>query len=293
MRVAVIDLGTNSTRLLVAEAAAGKSVKVLFADLVTTRLGEQIGSGYLLKRAVDRTIPVLKRYLKTASCWRAERVAAVATSAVRGALNRVEFLEKVARETGLEVRVLTGEEEAYYGYLGVKSGLPATVNPEKAVVMDVGGGSTEFSWQKDRHLFFRSVDVGAVRATEGRYAKDQIFSLLRPVLEEIRFISPGVLVGVGGTATTLAAMDLGLKVYDPLLVHGHLLRRDQVAGLLFVLENTPLEDRRRLPGLQPERADIIVAGVRIVLLALDGLALDTLLVSEADLMHGIALELSK
>ncbi|MGQ9825069.1 MAG: Ppx/GppA phosphatase family protein [Desulfotomaculales bacterium] len=292
MRVAVIDLGTNSTRLLVAEVTGGR-VKTLLTDMVTTRLGENIGGGYLLERAVARTIVAMKKFLETASSWRAERVAAVATSAVRGARNRQEFLQEAGKKTGLEIRVLTGEEEAFYGFLGVKSALPGAADGEKIVVVDVGGGSTEFCWENNQCLFFRSVDVGAVRAAEGQFTKEQIASLFSPVWKEIRFFAPGLVVGVGGTVTTLAAMAQRLKVYDSSLVHGFVLTREQVSGLFSMLRQTPLAERRRLPGLQPERADIIVAGTQIVLLTMDGLAQKTMLVSEADLLHGVAIELSK
>jgi len=290
LRVAVIDIGTNSTRLLIADVVNEK-VEVLHTGLTTTRLGEGIGGGYLLSKAVERTIAVLKKYRQAAQAWQAARIAAVATSAVRGAQNRNDFLKAVREETGLQVKVLSGEEEAYYGYQGVISGLP--VDPQEVAVMDVGGGSTEFTWQRNGRLFFRSVDAGAVRATEGRYTEGQIRRLVKPVVEEIRQISPGLLVGVGGTVTTLAAMAMGLRVYDPALVHGYLLQREQVAGLFSLLAGTPLEKRRQLPGLQPERADIIIAGVQIVLIVLTDLGLGSILVSEADIMHGIALKLSK
>lgn len=290
MRVAVIDIGTNSTRLLIADVE-NEEVKVLHAELATTRLGERIGEGHLLRKAIDRTITVLKKYRQAAQSWRAARIAAVATSAVRGALNRDDFLRMVSEATGLRVEVLSGEEEAHYGYLGVISSLP--VDPEKVLVMDVGGGSTEFTWQRNGRISLRSVDAGAVRATEGRYTEEQIRRLVEPVTEEISQISPGQLTGVGGTVTTLAAMAMGLRVYDPALVHGYTLRREQVAGLLSLLTTIPLEKRRQLPGLQPERADIIIAGVQIVMVVLADLGIDSLLVSEADMMHGIALKLSK
>ena len=290
MRVAVIDIGTNSTRLLIADVA-DKKVKVLHAGLTTTRLGEGIGGGYLLSGAVARTIAVLQEYRRAAQTWRAARIAAVATSAVRGALNRDEFIAAAQKETGLRVEVLSGEEEARYGYLGVLSGL--CVNPEETVVMDVGGGSTEFTWRKNGRLFFRSVDAGAVRATEEGWPEERLRLLLKPVTDEIRQTAPGLLAGAGGTVTTLAAMAMELKVYDPARVHGYLLRKEQVEGLLSLLSSLPLEKRRQLPGLQPERADIIVAGVQIVRAVLMDLGLASICVSETDLMHGIALELSK
>jgi len=286
LRVAVIDIGTNSTRLLIADVGNGR-LRVLHTGLVTTRLGEGIEGGYLLRRAIERTVTVLKKYLQVGQSWQVKKTIAVATSAVRCALNRESFLRMVFEQTGLQVRVLSGEEEAHYAYLGVVSGLP--VNPEEVLVMDVGGGSTEFTWRKDGRLYLRSVDVGAVRATEGSYTGERIRRLLEPVLKEIKEIPPGTLAGVGGTVTTLAAMAMGLRVYDPVLVHGYVLKCEQIADLFTLLVRTPLERRRLLPGLQPERADIIIAGVWIVLTVMNGLGLASLLVSEADMMHGLAL----
>lgn len=290
MIVAVIDVGTNSTRLLIADVINGE-VKVLQSELTTTRLGEGMEKGYLLKPAVDRTLVVIKKYLKTIQALPVERMLVVATSAVRCAKNRKDFLEMSKSQTNVQIQVLSGQEEALFGYLGVLSSLP--VNPKEVVVMDVGGGSTEFTWQKGGRISSRSINVGAVRATEGRYPEDQIRRLLKPVLDEINEISPAGLVGTGGTATTLAAMALRLPVYNPVLTHGYIIKYAQIADIFSLLSATPLEKRQQLPGLQPERADIIIAGGQIILLVLAGLGIDSLLVSEADLMYGLALKLSK
>ena len=288
MRVAVIDIGTNSTRLLIADVENQSGVRALHTALVTTRLGEGIGQARLLPPAIDRTLAAVEDYLAIISRWRVERIIAVATSAVRDAVNREDFLTVAHRRTGLQVRILSGEEEAGYSYRGVLSGL--AVNRRRKVVMDLGGGSTEFTWLRGRRICCRSVDVGAVRVTEGRFSDDWILSLLSCVLDEVREVSPMVLIGVGGTVTTMAAMAMSLKVYDPALVHGFTLTAGQVEDMLALLMTTPLEERYRLPGLQPERADIIVAGVRIVQLVMRNLGLTDLKVSEADIMYGLALQ---
>ena len=286
VRVAVIDIGTNSTRLLVAACEEGSVREVLHRDLRTTRLGEGIEERRLRPEAVARTLRVLEEYLERARSFGAERVVAAATSAVRDAANKGEFL-RAAREVGLEVEVLSGEEEAYYSYLGACLGL--ALEPRGLVVVDVGGGSTEFIWEGGGSLFCRSVNAGAVRMTEGGYGEEAIGRVLEPVLRAVRAHAPRHLVGVGGTVTTCAAMVQKLKTYDPSLVHGFTLSLEQVEGLLALLSRTPLEERRRLPGLQPERADIIVAGVRIVRRIMLGLEMKDLQVSETDIMYGLAL----
>ncbi|HAU32571.1 MAG: Ppx/GppA phosphatase [Desulfotomaculum sp. 46_296] len=289
MRVAVIDVGTNSTRLLIAEVNRQKEVKPLHTDLVTTRLGKGIGTAKLMPSAIGNTVTVIDDYLKRTPGWQVEKVVIAATSAVRNAVNREDFLRTVFKRTGLEVKVLSGAEEALLSYQGALSGLHTGFDSQNAVVMDLGGGSTEFTWKTPGGLSCRSVEVGVVRATEGNFTDAEILSLLVSPLQEIRKISPVDLIGVGGTVTTIAAISLSLRVYNPELVHGFDLSAGQVEKTLSLLTALPLEKRRCLPGLQPERADIIIAGVRIVKQILLYLELPRLKVSEADLMYGLAI----
>jgi len=286
IRVAAIDIGTNSTRLLVADAAADGAVRPVYRKLVTTRLGEGINRGRILPAAVNRTVDVLQDFIRTAREMEARVITACATSAVRDAANRDEFLA-AARRVGLHVRVLSGAEEARLSYLGVLSGLP--VERESSLVMDVGGGSTEFIWRQDKEVHYCSVAVGAVRITEGGFDDAWLAARLDEPLERIGKAAPRTLIGVGGTVTTLAAMDLALAVYDPDRVHGHVISAERVGEMLDRLQQLSLEERKRLPGLQPQRADIIPAGVRIVCRVLRQLRLPALKVSEADIMHGLVL----
>lgn len=286
-RTAAIDIGTNSTRLLVVEKTGG-GLKIVESRLSTTRLGKGIGAGKLLPGAMERTIAAVGEFHRKALQLNAGRVVAAATSAVRDAVNRAEFLDLVRRKTGLEVRVLSGEEEAALSYRGVLSGL--AVDPESTVVMDVGGGSTELIWTEEGRLRLASVNAGAVRLTEAGQAEENAAVLLRPLLEKVNR-SPGQsLVGVGGTVTTLAAVDQKLEPYDRERVHGYVLTAASLKRILAELKSMSLEERRAVPGLQPERADIIVAGVTIVKLVLEGLALERLLVSESDILFGLVLE---
>lgn len=286
-RVAAIDIGTNSIRLIVAEVDRGQ-LRVLETGLVSARLGEGIDAGILLPQAMERTIETLHFFLDIVRCLQVDRVVAVATSAVRDAANRKEFLRRVEREAGLTVRVLSGVEEARLSYLGVLAGLP--VDRKNTVVLDVGGGSTELIWMAGKEPDYRSINAGAVRMTEGKYDRMEVASILEPTLAEMRRYSLQSLIGVGGTITTLAAIAQGLNAYDPGKIHGYSLSLEKVRVILRRLASLNLAGLRQVPGLQPERADIIVAGTLIVELVMEGLRQEFLTVSEAGILHGILLE---
>lgn len=285
-KVGAIDIGTNSTRLLVAEVESGR-VRPVHARMVITRLGEGIATGRLNREAIRRTIAVLCAYRGILREEGVEQVAAAATSAVRDAADRDMFLDAVRRETGIEVRVLSGEEEAALGYRGVAAGLEA--DPSAIVVLDVGGGSTEFVWTAAGTLQYRSLNVGAVRMTEQGADEDEIRTSLAPVIRELATRREFELVGVGGTITTLAAMNQQLTVYDPGLVHGYRLTYYDVGRLLAEIRGKSLGELRQTPGLQPERADIIEAGACIVAVVMRALDRGRIVVSEADILHGLAL----
>lgn len=286
-RVAAIDIGTNSTRLLVAEKA-GPVLKALETGLTTTRLGEGIGGGKLSPAAMDRTARAIEQFRQTALGLGAGQVVAAATSAVRDAVNQKDFLELVRGVSGLQVRVLSGEEEAELSYRGVLSGL--AVDPLSSAVMDVGGGSTELIWRQGELLRLSSVNAGAVRMTEGGLDEEAIMVLLAPALGEVRRSPVQNLVGVGGTVTTLAAVDQELAVYEPQRVHGYSLTAARVNRMMDRLKKMDIEERMHVPGLQPERADIIVAGIAIVKTVMKGLGLDSILVSECDILYGLVLK---
>jgi len=286
-RAAAIDIGTNSTRLLVADVAGGR-VNVVKTGLLTTRLGQGINCGCLLPGAMARTADAVAGFFEEAFRMGVSRVAAAATSAVRDASNRDEFLALLKNRAGLEAKVLSGEEEARLSYRGALSGLG--VDPLITAVADVGGGSTELVWREGGHLRFRSVNAGAVRMTASAAGEMEIAAVLSLVLEEARRGGIQNLAGVGGTATTCAAIDLGLHRYDSALTHGYILTLQRLTEILSLLSSLSLTERKKVPGLQPERADIIVAGVTILTQIVAGLGLDRLLVSEADILFGLVLE---
>ena len=286
-RVAAIDIGTNSTRLLVADYS-GAGLKRIETGLITTRLGKGMSSGLLLQETMLSTADAVGLFYRKAINLGAESVVAATTSAVRDAANRTEFLELVKKRTGLTVRVLGGEEEAALSYRGVLSGLQ--VEPDSTVVVDIGGGSTEFIWMHGEQLNLVSVNAGAVRLTDTAADEIVIYNILRPTLEEVKQSAFECLVGVGGTVTPLAAIDQQLAVYDPKRVHGYSLSAASVNRILKMLNSMDMEERRKVPGLRPERADIIVAGANIVKIIMDGLGSEKMLVSECDILDGLALE---
>ena len=286
-RIAAIDVGTNSTRLLVAGESGGV-LKRIETGLYTTRLGKGITKGLLQREAMERTVQAVKLFNETALNLGAEKVIVAATSAVRDAANKGEFWELVQKSAGLRLRVLSGEEEAALSYKGVLSGL--MVPPHSTVVLDIGGGSTELTWRQAGNLRLVSINAGAVRMTETGAGEEEITALFRPALEEIKKLSFKNLVGVGGTATTLAAIDQRLSVYEPEQVHGYCLSAASVDRILSMLKNMDLKERKKVPGLQPERADIIVAGVLILKIVLNGLGFSWMYISECDMLCGLILE---
>lgn len=290
-KVAVIDIGTNSTRLLVAGVTDQGEVIPLCTDLKTTRLGQGIEGKMLLPEAAARTVGAIAGMQARAGEYAASQIVAAATSAVRDAANRDWFLEEVYRNTGIRVRVIEGQEEAFLSYLGVSAGIEGS--PDSAVIVDIGGGSTEFTWTRGGRVVCRSVNAGAVRMTEGGHDDQNIRAILEKTLEEVRQDRPRQLIGVGGTVTTLAAMDMALEVYDPARVHGYRLGVAEIRRMLEELIRVGPGGRKKMPGLQPARADIIVAGVRILLAVMKGLEFDGIRVSETDLMYGLALQAVK
>jgi len=293
-KYAAIDIGTNSARLLVARVESGRVVPEFFT-LRTCRIGEGMTRAEGLQpEPVARTLRVLREYRQLIRDYGVEKERVVATSAVREAPNAAEFVSQAREETGFNVEVISGEEEAFLNYLGVCRALP---NLKSGVVVDIGGGSTEFTYlvsgSSGSRLCCRSVPIGAVRLTEKPLLLEGILALLKDVLEEIKHLPQKNLVGVGGTITNLAAIDQSLAFYDPEKVHGYRLSTDAVGRILFLLAAKNKEERKRVPGLQPERADIIVAGTTILWAILGYLQVPEIVVSEADILHGIIWELAE
>ncbi|HSC51254.1 MAG TPA: exopolyphosphatase [Gaiellaceae bacterium] len=286
MRVGVVDLGTNSTRLLVADVD-GDAVHEAERRTAITRLGEGVDARRrLLPLPVARVRNVLSGYRRELERLEAERVLAVGTSAVRDAENGEAFLGEIEWSYGFATRLLSGEEEAELTRRGVANGHGLATG---TLVLDVGGGSTELIAAHER----ASVDVGSVRLSERHLrsdppTRDELAAAAHAVQEALPELLPTSAIGVAGTITALAALELG--GYDRDRVHGHRLSRASVEQQLERLAALPLNERRELPGLEPERAPVIVGGAVVVREVLDRYGLDALEVSERDLLHGAALE---
>jgi exopolyphosphatase / guanosine-5'-triphosphate,3'-diphosphate pyrophosphatase len=290
VRVAAIDLGTNTTRLLVADVQDGQVSEVSRRTRIT-RLGEGVDARRrLLPLPIARVRNCLTDYRRELERLGAERSLAVATSAVRDAENGEAFLGELEWSYGFTTRLLTGEEEAELTLRGVgKTG-------DDVVVIDIGGGSTELVGARGRV----STELGSVRLTERFLASDPPTedeldvlavaarsALTEQVPEELRARHG---IGVAGTITSLAALDLGLVDYDPERVHGHRLGDAGVKVQLERLAVLPLAERRSVPGLEPERAPVIVAGAVILREVMRHFGLSAIEVSEHDILHGAALE---
>jgi len=277
MIVAAIDQGTNTTRFVVGDVRDGR-IEELHRESRITRLGEGVDARHkLLPVPIARVRNVLSDYRRTAEALGAERTLLVATSAVRDAENGEAFLGEIEWSYGFVTRLLSGDEEAELTRRGVGELGPATL------LVDIGGGSTELVLG-DFHV---SLPLGSVRFTE-RHGDDTAASIdaARSLLPDL---GPEEAVGVASTITTLAALDLGLEEYDRERVHGHLLTRDGALAQLERLTALPLEERRRVPALDPERAPVIVAGSAILVGILDAYGLEAIRVSERDLLDGAAL----
>ncbi|HWQ69443.1 MAG TPA: Ppx/GppA phosphatase family protein [Patescibacteria group bacterium] len=300
---AAIDIGTNTLRLLIAEAVGSDHFTILHQEQTVARLGEGLMPSRLLQDVPSRrSFAVLRRFAETARRFNPLCVAVVATSAVREASNREEFVAAALRDSGLTVRVIDGNEEARLTLLGVRHGL--RLGSRRVLVMDIGGGSTEFILTRGETIeAMVSTGLGVVKLTEAYLKSDpSTFSELEAIeqvvadrLRRLRVEMPGLdgaaLIGTAGTPTTLAAMDLGLTVYSPDRVNGHRLSMIRTRQLLHALATRTLAERREIPLLEPGRADVIIAGTALLLTVMGVLAYDECVVSDSGLREGILLDL--
>ncbi len=303
MRVAAVDIGSNTTRLLVAESVpAGlfpRRVEWIDRRSIVTRLGQGVdATRRLAPEAMDRTMATLEAFGAALRSWRCEAARAVATAALRDAENREEFLERAALALGLRPEVVSGDDEAALAFTGTTGGVDA--DPPYLVV-DLGGGSTEFVLGTDAPEQSVSVDIGSVRLTERvlgtrpvsprdlSAARSHVADLLDREVDLAR--KPATVVGVGGTFTSLAAIHLGLEVHDAEVVHGAELTRDAIHELTDDLALLSVEATAAIPSLDPARAPVILGGAVVAEMALAHVGPEVVLISERDILDGIALGL--
>jgi exopolyphosphatase/guanosine-5'-triphosphate,3'-diphosphate pyrophosphatase len=300
--IASLDLGTNSTRVLVARPTDG-GLDVLDRRNTITRLGQGVGaSGRLAPEAIERTLDCLRGYHEILDRHGVERVRVAATSASRDAANRDEFFDAVEELIGTRPELLSGDEEGRLSFRGATGELDPATGP--FLVVDIGGGSTELIVGADRVEGVMSVDIGCVRLTEKFLLHDPpqpeelsaCISLSETYLDDVVREIPAVaeartLVGLAGTITTVVAVEIGLETYDRDRIHHFHLTHDAAEDVFRTLATESRADRIHNPGLEEARADVIVAGCCVLVAVFRHFGFDEMIVSEADILDGLALSL--
>lgn len=304
-RLAGIDIGTLTCRLLIADLPVRSSLKELRSERRILRLGEGVDRSKRLNGApMDRVIQCLKEWRVLIDSYGVDACTTVATSAVRDAANRQEFLDRVKYEVGFEVEVITGEEEARRTMLGIRSGLPAGVSD--VLALDIGGGSTEFILDRIGQMpTVRSIDVGVVRLNERILQHDpptieeiqQAREWIRKDTEMVMVALPHraglTFVGTAGTITSLAAMAQQLPAYEPARIHNYRLTLETIVDLEQQLLARTKAARIGLPGLEQNREDVIAAGAIIIRTIMETLGEQECLVSDLGLREGVLLDLAR
>ena len=301
-RVATIDIGTNTILLLVGEVGAGGELSRVLDHCRFGRLGQGVDAGKSLDpAAIARSLEILREYAALLADAGAQRVAAVGTQALREATNASAFLEPAAAIIGSPVEVISGEREAELVYRSVHTCLPE-LGRNELVVADVGGGSTEVIVGKGGEIIsFSSLPIGAVRLTERHLRSeppiaDENRALVTDIdfaLAQLALPAGASLVGTSGTATTLVAVEKHLRDYDPDAIHGQTIDVGEVERQLASLLELTVAERRRIPGMQPERADVIAAGVAVYARLLHRLGAPEMIVSDRGVRWGLAYELAR
>ena len=301
MKIATLDIGTNTVLLLIAETSPGTSNRLIVVEehAEIARLGEGVDkTGELSAAAIERVLEILARYATRIEAQGVDKVAAIGTQALREVRNGAAFLERARAILGCEVEVISGDREAALSWLATARSLPSGAGTRRTVV-DIGGGSTEIlvgGAQVERGV---SVPIGSVRLTERCIAHDppteeEKRALVRQIDEALAAAPTpeGELVGIAGTVTTLCAIHLGMTDYDGERVHGLTMKRAEVENVVDGLGRMPVADRRRTPGLHPKRADVIYAGGVILLRLMAKGGIEALTVSDRGIRWGLAYELA-
>jgi exopolyphosphatase/guanosine-5'-triphosphate,3'-diphosphate pyrophosphatase len=324
-RFAAIDIGTNTILMIVADFGADGAFRVVTDRAEIARLGEGVDrTGSLSAAGIERALEVLRDYLRECHSFGVTEIAAVGTSALRDARNAKTFIDRLKREFNLELKVLTGAEEAAYAYLSVQRGL--SLDAEELLVVDVGGGSTEFIWAKAGKLNgWASLDLGSVRLTERYLHSDPVRPeerdrMVRAIDAQLKKLLDGwgalrpfegpqgrpprqplvpslsrgqgesnrsALVGIAGTFTTLAAVEKRLRHYSHSEVHGSRLSLAEVERQAALYESKTLAERKRIAGLEPKRADVILAGTVLIERIMRLFHVDDAIVSDQGIRYGL------
>lgn len=294
-RVASIDIGTNTILLLIAQVEEESVVPLLEKETIV-RLGERVQkNGILLDAAIERGLKTLEHYLKDCQAMETTRIFAAGTSVLREAKNAGDFLKRAEEKFNLSIEIISGEEEAQLSYLAVARDLG---DQEKTIlVVDVGGGSTEFILGKrDRISYWKSLPMGSVRFTEQFLHSDPVRKgeckeMDREIRKSLMNIplppKPSLMTAVGGTATTLASVEQGLDQFVYEKIHHFILKKEALKRQLDLYHSKPIEERKKVPGLSPARADVILAGGTILYLAMERFAYPSVLISCHGVRYGL------
>lgn len=300
--IAAIDLGTNTIRLLIGRPKQNKKFDILYSDQKITRTGQGLSrDGYLKKRSINKIISVLWDFKDKIDSSGVKKIIVVATSALREAKNSEELIGEIKLKIGFDVNIISGEEEGRLTLLGVTNGIGRTYS--NALIVDIGGGSTEFiRVQRERLKKILSVDLGVVSLTEGYLLSDsvnkkEILEIDKEILKKILAIGKELriekgmnLIGTAGTFTTLVAIDLAIKVYNPERVNGHVLTLKKIKDIFKILICATLKERKRILGLERGREDLIIPGTAIVIKIMEHFHCKEVIVSDYGLREGILID---
>lgn len=303
-RLAGVDIGTLTCRLLIADLPTDGKLKEVRSERRILRLGEGVDQTKRLSlAAMERVIQCLKEWRELIDAAHVEVTAVVATSAVRDAGNRDEFLDRVKREVGFEVEIITGDEEARRTLLGIRSGLPDGVTD--ILALDIGGGGTEFILDRpSQKPVVRSIDIGVVRLCERllhhdpptdeelRQAREWVTKETKTAVAGMNGYQAATFVGTAGTITSLSAMAQKLPTYEPARIHNYILKLDTIQELEQTLLSRKKADRTGLPGLEKGREEVIAAGAIIIRTVMETLGISAVLVSNLGLREGVLLDLA-
>lgn len=297
MKIGAIDIGTNSMRLLTTDLIDNKLTnRKKYVN--TTRIGQGVDeNGFITEEAMERNINALKEYHDKCLDYGCEKIYCMGTSALRDSKNRSEFIKRAKDEAGIDVNVVDGEIEAKLGFSGVTNGIDKEGD---ILVIDIGGGSTEFIFGNKEGIERNvSINIGALRLTEKYLSEgysDSAFSDMREFINEqikdiVSYLNEKEIecvCGIGGTITSLSAVNQNLEIYSMEKVHGSVITREEVQKMMDKFVSCSDEERKHINGLQPKRADIIAAGTEILICIMDNLSKKEVVVSEYDNLEGIA-----
>lgn len=286
MRKAVIDMGTNSTRLAVAELVDGK-MQMVYTQVAETRLGEGMGAERIIRPVpLARNVEAVQRFVQTAQLLGAYDVRITATSAVRDAVNKEAVQQAISNAVRIPMEILPGQVEAQLSYLGASGDFIQLGKP--LAVLDIGGGSTELVYPAEGGIHGASVNLGAVRLLEHPELRSQMDDILQG-LKEDSLQADCALIAVGGTNTCLMAMELGLTRYDGTKIHGQIISKERVDYWCNTLLHMTQEEREQIPGMKAKRADIMPYGVLILQKTMEMLDISQVIISDKGLVYGLLL----